>query len=125
MITPETIEAFNHRLTVDLNSIKKMTPAQLDAVKNYGSQAEALLKNRDLALFIHHFKFDVADTLSSITGHTADDNARRVALSNELRGIDQFVASLQRAVYMKNRAVTPASTGVVAEPADPLKKEYN
>ena len=124
MITPETIEAFNHRLTVDLNSIKKMTPAQLDAVKNYGSQAEALLKNRDLALFIHHFKFDVADTLSSITGHTADDNARRVALSNELRGIDQFVATLQRAVYMKNRVVIQQQGGPAEEPAG-LPREYS
>jgi hypothetical protein len=125
MIDPQTIDAFNSRLTVDLNSIKKMTPSQLDAVKHYGSQAEALLKNRDLALFIHHFKFEVADTMSSISGHTADDNARRVALSNELRGIDQFIATLQRAVYMKNKAVTQAPTGVVAEPADPLKREYN
>jgi hypothetical protein len=125
MIDPSTIEAFNSRLTVDLNNIKKMTPSQLDAVKHYGSQAEALLKNRDLALFIHHFKFEVADTMSSISGHTADDNARRVALSNELRGIDQFIATLQRAVYMKNKAVTQAPTGVVAEPADPLKREYN
>jgi phosphoribosylcarboxyaminoimidazole (NCAIR) mutase len=125
MIDPSTIEAFNSRLTVDLNSIKKMTPSQLDAVKHYGSQAEALLKNRDLALFIHHFKFEVADTMSSISGHTQEDNARRVALSNELRGIDQFIATLQRAVYMKNMAVTQAPTGVVAEPADPLKREYN
>jgi hypothetical protein len=125
MIDPQTIEAFNSRLTVDLNNIKKMTPSQLDAVKHYGSQAEALLKNRDLALFIHHFKFEVADTMSSISGHTQDDNARRVALSNELRGIDQFIATLQRAVYMKNKAVTQAPTGVVAEPADPLKREYN
>ena len=125
MIDPSTIEAFNSRLTVDLNNIKKMTPSQLDAVKHYGSQAEALLKNRDLALFIHHFKFEVADTMSSISGHTTDDNARRVALSNELRGIDQFIATLQRAVYMKNKAVTQAPTGVVAEPADPLKREYN
>jgi hypothetical protein len=125
MINPDTIEAFNSRLTVDLNSIKKMSPSQLDQVKHYGSQAEALLKNRDLALFIHHFKFEVADTMSSISGHTSEDNARRVALSNELRGIDQFVATLQRAVYMKNKVVTQQTTGVVSEPTDPLKREYN
>jgi len=125
MINQETIEAYNSRLTVDLNNIKKMTPAQLDAVKHYGSQAEALLKNRDLALFIHHFKFEVADALSGISGHTPEDNARRVALSNELRGIDQFIATLQRALYMKNRAVTPQQDGPDKEPADPLKREYN
>jgi hypothetical protein len=126
MIEQETIQAFNSRLNVDLNNIKKMTPSQLDAVKNYGSQAEALLKNRELALFIHHFKFEVADTLSSISGHTPDDNARRVALSNELRGIDQFVATLQRAMYMKNRVVTQQTSKVDdSVPNDPLKREYN
>ena len=77
MIKPETIEAYNNRLTVDLNSIKKMTPSQLDAVKAYGSQAEALLKNKDLALMIHHFKFEVSDALSSIAGHDQDSNSRR------------------------------------------------
>ena len=125
MIEQETIEAFNSRLNVDLNNIKKMTPSQLDAVKHYGSQAEALLKNRDLALFIHHFKFEVADSLSAIAGHSPDDNARRVALSNELRGIDQFVATLQRAMYMKTKVVN-LQTQKIADPAeDPLKREYN
>lgn len=124
MIEQDTINAFNSRLTVDLNSIKKMTPAQLDQVRHYGSLAEALLKNKDLALFIHHFKFEVADALSSINGHTAEDNARRIALSNELRGIDQFIATLQRAMYMKTKAVTPEPK--VKEPVeDPLKREYN
>lgn len=126
MITPDAIDAYNNRLTVDLNNIKKMTPGQLDQVKHYGSQAEALLKNKDLALFIHHFKFELADTLANLNGHTPDDNARRIALSNELRGIDQFIATLQRAVYMKNRVVTQQTSKVDdSVPADPLKREYN
>jgi hypothetical protein len=106
MLTQETIEAFNSRLTVNLNTIKDMTASQLDQVKSHGSQAEALLKNRDLALFIHQFKFDITDQLTTIMGHTEEDNSRRVALSNQLSGIDGFIASLQRAVYMKNRVVT-------------------
>ena len=101
MITPEAIESFNSRLTVNLNNIKEMKPADQDRVKNLGSQAEALLKNRELAFFIHQFKFETADALTSISGHTADDNARRVALSNQLAGIEEFIKSLQRAVYMK------------------------
>ena len=126
MITQDAIDAYNSRLTVDLNNIKKMTPSQLDSVKHYGSQAEALLKNKDLALFIHHFKFEVADALANLNGHSQDDNARRIALSNELRGIDQFIATLQRAVYMKNKVVTQQTSTVdVSEPADPLKREYN
>ena len=103
MITPETIDAFNSRLTVDLNSIKKMTPSQLDAVKTYGSQAETLLKNRDLAMFVHQFKFEVSDQLANIRGHTPEDNLQRIALSNELTGIDNFINTLKRAVYYKNK----------------------
>ena len=106
MLTPETIEAFNTRLTVNLNTIKSMKPSELDRVKSQGSLAESLLKNRDLALFIHQYKFECLDTITAITGHSAEDNSQRVALSNQLSGIDGFVASLQRAVYMKNRVVT-------------------
>lgn len=103
MINEETIEFYNNRLTVDLNSIKKLTPAQADRVRHYGSQAEALLKSKDLAMFVHHFKFELADNLASIRGHTPDENAQRVALCNELTGIDSFITSLKRAVYLKSK----------------------
>jgi hypothetical protein len=103
MISEDVIEAYNARLTIDLGQLKSMTPSQTDRVRTYGSQAEALLKNRDLALFIHHFKFSLADELASIRSHTLDDNTRRIAISNELAGIDNFVNSLKRAVYLKNR----------------------
>jgi hypothetical protein len=106
MLTQDTIDAFNTRLTVNLNTIRAMKPSELDRVKAQGSTAEALLKNRDLALFVHQYKFEIADSLTAITGHTEEDNGRRIALSNQLSGIDGFVASLQRAVYMKNRVVT-------------------
>jgi len=103
MINEDVVEAYNARLTVDIGQLKNMTPSQTDKVRHYGSQAEALLKNRDLALFIHHFKFSLADELASIRSHTPDDNTRRIAISNELAGIDNFVNSLKRAVYLKNR----------------------
>jgi paraquat-inducible protein B len=118
MITDQAREAFNARLTVNVNSIKTMRPSELDQVKAHGSQAEALLKNRDLALFIHQFKFEIADTLAAISGHTADDNARRVALTNQLSGIEEFIKSLQRAVYMKNRVVTQQSEPTVTHEED-------
>lgn len=103
MIDENTVEFYNNRLTVDLTNIKKLTPAQADRVRHYGSQAEALLKNRDLAMFIHHFKFEVTDSIANMRGHTTDDNAQRVALCNELVGIDSFVTSLKRAVYLKSK----------------------
>ena len=65
MMTPETIDAFNSRLTVNLNTIKDMTASQLDRVKSHGSAAEALLKNKDLALFVHQWKFEVIDQLTA------------------------------------------------------------
>jgi hypothetical protein len=105
MLTQETIDAFNTRLTVNLNTIKSMRPSELDRVKAQGSTAEALLKNRDLALFVHQYKFELTDALIAITGHTQEDNNKRVAVSNQLAGIDGFVSSLQRAMYMKNKVV--------------------
>lgn len=106
MINEEVVEAYNRRLTMDLSNLKSLTPSQRDAVKQYGSLAEALVKNRDLAMFIHHFRFEINDTLANITTHTPDANAERVALANQLAGVDAFINSLKRAVYRKNKLVT-------------------
>ena len=103
MIQNETVDFYNSRLTIDVSQPSKLTPSQRDQVRHYGSLAEALLKNKDLAMFVHHFKFSLADELASIRSHQQDDNARRIAMSNELSGIDNFVNSLKRAVYLKNR----------------------
>ena len=105
MIQDDVVEAFNTRMTVDLNNYKKFTPAQRDQAKKYGSDAEALLKNRELALFVHHFKFDLADGLIMIQGHSPDDNSRRVAVANQLTAMDAFIATLKRAVMMRNRII--------------------
>ena len=105
MIQEETVESFNTRLTVDTSDIKRLTPSQRDTIKHYGSQAEALLKNRDMAMFVHHYKFELADNLTNITGHTDVDNRTRIAQANYLSGIDGFVTSLKRAVYQKNKVM--------------------
>jgi hypothetical protein len=105
MIEDSTIEAFNTRLTVDFNNYKKFTPAQRDQVKKYGSDAEALLKNRELALFVHHFKFNLSDVLLTIANHSDEANAHRIAVANQLTGIDAFIGSLKRAVLMKNKII--------------------
>ena len=105
MIETETVESFNTRLTVDTSDIKRLTPSQRDTIKHYGSQAEALLKNRDLAMFVHHYKFELADNLTNIGGPTEIDNITRIAQANYLSGIDGFVTSLKRAVYHKNKVL--------------------
>ena len=103
MINENSIDNFNTRLTFDYSKIKDLTPAQKDKIRNYGSQAENLLKNKDLAMFIHHYKFEVIDQLASLRGHTSEDNQQRIAMANELSGIDNFINTLKRAVYYKNK----------------------
>lgn len=123
MLTPEAVDAFNTRLTANLNNIKTMTAGEQDRVKSHGSAAEALLKNKDLALFVHQWKFEILDQLTEVSGHTADENARRVALTNQLAGMESFVASLKRAVYLKNKVVTQQSKA--AEPTYFNQQEIN
>jgi copper homeostasis protein CutC len=106
MIHEDVVDAYNNRLTADLNNIKTMTAAQLDRVKTVGSAAENLLKNKDFAQFVHQFKFERIDVLVDIGGHADVDNAQRVAVANQLSGIDEFVRTLKRAVYIKNRVVS-------------------
>lgn len=105
MISEEAVEAYNRRLTVDTSNIKNLTASQRDAVKHYGSLAEALVSNKDLAMFIHHFRFEVNDALVNITTHTPEANAERIALANQLSGVDAFVNSLKRAIYKKNKII--------------------
>jgi len=126
MINNDAIDSYNHRLTATLSDLPKLTPAQRDAVKTHGSKAENLLLNKDVAMFIHQAKFDIMDQLSLIRGYAEEDNTRRVALSNQLAGIDSFIAGLQRAVYMKNRVVNPKQEGPARDPAqhNPTKEVY-
>jgi hypothetical protein len=105
MIDPEVVEAYNNRVRLDLSNIGRLTPAQKDRIKHYGSQAEALLTNRDLAQFIHHWRFEQSDALINITRHDADSNGERVALANQLSGVDSLVQSLRRAVANRNRVL--------------------
>lgn len=102
MISEDAVEAYNRRLTVDTSNPKKLTTSQRDAVKQYGSIAESLLTNRDLAMFIHHFKFEVNDAMANIRSHNEEANAERIALANQLSGIDSFVNTLKSAIYKKN-----------------------
>jgi len=103
MIEQNSVEFFNNRLTYNFNDLKNLSPSQKDQVRHYGSQAEALLKNRDLAMFIHHFKFELADDLIDSVGYTEESNNEKIAIANQLKGIDKFINSLKRAVVLKNR----------------------
>ncbi len=125
MISEEAIEAYNTRLTVDVTSIERLTPAQRDTVKSYGSQAEALLKSRDLGQFIHHYKFLLSDVQSEITAHTAEANAERVAIANQLAGVTGFVNSLKRAVYYKNKIIAWEQSPQQSREKNELKQVFD
>ncbi len=125
MISEEAIEAYNTRLTVDVSSVERLTPAQRDVVKSYGSQAEALLKNRDLGQFIHHYKFLLADIQSELSAHTAEANAERIAIANQLVGISGFVNSLKRAVYYKNKVIAWEQNPQQAREKNELKQVFD
>ena len=125
MISEEAIEAYGTRLTVDVTSIERLTPGQRDTVKNYGSQAEALLKSRDLGQFVHHYKFMLADAQSELTAHTAEANSERVAIANQLAGVTGFVNSLKRAVYYKNKVIAWEQNPVTINQKSELKQVFD
>ena len=109
MIEQDIVDAFSNKLAANINDIKKMSPAQLDRVKATGTSAENLLSNRDFILFIRQFQLETMDTLTEIKGYSEEHNNMRVALSNQLAGIEGFIQVLKRAQYLKNRVVTQQS----------------
>jgi len=120
MIEQSALDAFNSRVKVNLNNIKTMTPSQLDRIKAQGSEAEALLLNKQLAMFIHVTKFDLTDSLSALTGHSEEDNNRRIAISNQLAGLQSFIDTLTRAAYYKKRVVNHQNGSV--DPTEQYKE---
>ena len=106
MIEQDIVDAFTNKMAANWNDIKKMSPAQLDRVKQIGSQAENLLKNREFVLFVRQFQLETMDMMTDIRTHTETDNSARVALANQLSGIDSFIAVLKRARQLKDRVVT-------------------
>lgn len=105
MIENDVFEAFNNRL-VSVTELKKLTPAQLDRVKQLGTAAENLLKNKDFVLFIRQFQLETMDTIVEVTGYTAESINEMAALGNSLKGIDSFINLLKRQVYLKNQVVS-------------------
>jgi hypothetical protein len=106
IIDQDLTDAFNNKPRASINKIKTMSPSQLDSVKVYGSAAENLLNNKDFALFVHHYKFEMCDRLTDVKGHTEEDNTKRIAIAHNIAGIDEFVKTLQQAVFYKNQAVS-------------------
>ena len=105
MIDDSVFEAFNNRL-VNTVELKKLAPSQADRVKQLGSAAENLLKNRDFVLFVRQFQLENMDAITEVTGHSADAQNQRIALSNHFVAMDNFINLLKRQVVLRNRVVT-------------------
>ena len=115
MIEQNIIDAFNARPKVDLNNIKTLGPAEADKVKAWGTQPENLLSNREFAMFVHQFKFEMTDLLAEFKGHAADDDHARIAIAHNLAGMDAFVSMLKRAKYFKDKVVSIQTAQVQKE----------
>ena len=111
MLTEEFVNAFNSRITVNHNTVKSMKTEQLDRVRAQGNAAEELMKNRDLAMFVHVTKIELLDQLQSVIGHTEENNNQRIAISNKLAGLETFVDELKRAIYNRNLVVKQTAQG--------------
>lgn len=102
---------FNEKMIQDFrmradDALAKMTPSQLDQVKQKGSAAENLLNNEDFDTFMNWYRFNLFNDLSAIQGYTEENNAQRVAIAHNLAGIEGFVTYLNRLVKRKNEVVS-------------------
>lgn len=111
MLTDSFVDAFNSRIQVNVNTVKSMTASQLDRIKALGNQAEELMKNKDLAMFVHSTRIELLDAITSVTGHSEETNNHRIALSNQLSGLEAFIDQLKRAVYNRNLVVKQQAQG--------------
>jgi len=114
MINEEVVEHYNNRLTYTPSS--KLTPSQKDQIKHYGSQAEELITNKALAMFIHHYRFEINDALVNITTHTQEANTQRIALANHLSGLDGFISCLKTAIFNRDKLVSQDSAMLNKQP---------
>jgi len=108
MLNEDVFEAFSNRL-VSVTELKKLTPAQLDRVKQLGTAAENLLKNKDFVLFIRQFQLETIDGFVEVGGYSEESSNEMIALGHRLKGIDGLIGLLKRQVYLKNSVVSQQS----------------
>lgn len=101
MLTDLQIMAHNSRVS-SINLNKMSVDEQTRAVQ-HGGTAERLLADQDLAKFIMSVKLDIMDELGGLSLHTEDGNNKRIALANQISGLDRLADSLKSAVVTKNR----------------------
>lgn len=88
------------------DSLSKMSPSELDKIKQQGSFAENFLNNNELNTFINWYKVTLYKDLSAVNGFTQEHDAKRVAIAHHIAGIEGFVEYLSKMVERKNRVVS-------------------
>lgn len=104
MLTTDQILAHNNKINVA--NAAKLTKEQQDQLIENGRRAQSLMDNQDLAVFVATMKFDIATELGAMSGHNDEINNKRIALANQLAGIERFVDELRYAANLKERLVT-------------------
>ena len=101
MLTELQISAHNSRVSsINLN---KMTVDEQSRHVAHGGTAERILADQELAKFIVAVKFDIMDELGGLSTHTEDSNNKRIALGNQIAGLDRLIDTLKSAVTTKDR----------------------
>ena len=97
---------FSNEIEIDnVNGLKNATASELDEAESLIRYAEILLNDAMFKKFMRSVNNEIINEIMSITGHSVDDNARRVALNNQLTGINKVVDKLQGVAKTKQRLV--------------------
>lgn len=86
--------------------IRNMSAAQLDAVKAMGSEADRILNDESFKRFVNLYEAEKLLELVSINGHSELDNAKRIALTHNLNGVEEFVSFLRKKITDKDKVVS-------------------
>jgi len=94
-----------YKKSIDTNNIAKLSASEQDKIKVRGSLAENLINNVDLQTFVIDYKKTLYKELTAIQGYTNEHDAKRLAITQQIVGIEGFVDYLAKQVDNKNKVV--------------------
>jgi hypothetical protein len=86
--------------------IRTMSAAQLDGIKSMGSEAQKFLEDDSFKKFVNLFEAEKLLEIVSVNGYSEIDNAKRIALTHNLNGIEEFVSFLKKKITDKDKVVS-------------------
>ena len=97
---------FKTKLDTSIVNVSKLSPSQQDKLKQFGLAAEGLINNIEYDTFVNWYKFNLISELTGITGYSEEHNARRIAITHKIAGIEGFADYLQSLIKRKNEVVS-------------------